>query len=137
MGTSAFIWVIIAGFVLIIIYSKFKKKSYRRDYSLGLPAAQKAQQLIKGNQFNEVEELVKQQSLNDITQIVDHLALSLEEDQITGWQEQQESDLSHLVLGVYYLHMAWITRSHKLASEVSSKSAQGFFEFLELFAQRS
>jgi len=132
MGEASITWIVI---ILIIIGLRFflrKKKTYRRDYSLGLKVAEESQRLVKSKNYNKVEEIVKSQNLNDTTQIIDHLALSLKENELLEWNKLNESDLSKLVLGVFYLHLAWIARSHKLAKNVSSKKAEDFYDYLQL-----
>lgn len=124
-------WIFIAITVFVIIKT-FKKKSYRRNYSLGLKLAEDAESLIKQKKYKEAENLVSKQSLNDITQVVDHLALCFKEKVLTEWNTSTNSDLAKLTLGVFYLHLAWISRSHKLAKDVSKKKAEDFFDYLDL-----
>lgn len=123
---------IIISISLVIRYFFKKKKGDRREYSLGLKAAQEVQVLIKNKDYNAAEKKVENQKLNDITQIIDHLSLSLKEDELLKWEELKKNDLSKLTLGVFYLHLAWITRSHKLAKNISQKQTQGFYDYLQL-----
>jgi len=129
-------WIV---FIVLIFgfryYLKSKRKGYRREYSLGLKSAEEIQSLIKAKDFKEAESLAQKQDLNDITQIVDHLALSLNEELLLEWEASEKSDFSKLVLGVYYLHFAWITRGHSFADEVSDDDAKGFFDYLQLCSE--
>ncbi len=125
-------WTVI---VLVIIGIRFlirKNKGYRRKYALGLTIAEQIENFIKNKDYEAAERNIKNQSLNDITQIIDHLSLSLKEIELVQWEESQKTDFSKLTLGVFYLHLAWITRSHKLAKNVSNKKAEAFFDYLLL-----
>lgn len=122
---------VVAGLYAVFFPNNKNNKKYRREYSLGLKIAQEIQTLIRNNNYSEVEQKVRNQNINDITQIIDHLALSLQEDELLQWNNSQQSDLSKLTLGVYYLHFAWIERSHKLAKDVSTKQAMGFYDYLK------
>ena len=126
-------WIV---FIVIVFgfryYLRSKRKGYRREYSLGLKSAEEIQGLIKKKDFKKAEALAQKQDLNDITQIIDHLALSLNEELLLEWEASQKNDFSKLALGVYYLHFAWITRGHAVADEVSDDDAKGFFDYLEL-----
>lgn len=124
--------IVIISVVIVTRNSLKKQQEYRRDYSLGLRAAKEVQKLIKKKRYLEAEEKVKEQSLNDVTQIIDHLSLSLKKNELLSWNESRESDLSKLTLGVFYLHMAWITRGHQRAKNVSNEQFEGFFEYLNL-----
>ncbi|MBO9703484.1 MAG: hypothetical protein J7604_24970 [Sporocytophaga sp.] len=132
MGEALITWGIIISIIIGLRYFFKKKKGYRRQYSLGLIAAEEVQKLIKNKAYSEAEKKIQNQSLNDITQIIDHLSLSLNEDELLKWDESENSDISKLTLGVFYLHLAWITRSHKLAKDVSQKDAEGFYDYLDL-----
>lgn len=132
MNTILFLLVVVLIVVVFVLRKKKSKTLYRRDYSLGLGIAKEVENLIKKGTYTEVESKVGSQSLNDISQIVDHLALSLTEEEILQWKESQKSDFSNLVLGTFYLHMAWIIRSHGLAANVTNNQAMGFFEHLDL-----
>lgn len=131
MTEAIFTIAVIIGIIGYLIYQK-KKQGNRRDYSLGLKAAQEIQQLVRNKEFDRAESEFSKQDLNDISQIVDHLSLSMEENELKTWKESMNSDLSSLCLGVFYLHMAWIERSHKLAKNVSDKGVEGFFHYLTL-----
>jgi hypothetical protein len=109
-----------------------KKKSDRRNYSLGLQSAEDIQVHVHKTEFDKAESKLKDQSLNDCTQIIDHLALSLEEPTLLAWNEATKSDFSKLSLGVFYLHKAWIARSHQFANTVSENDAVSFHDYLEL-----
>lgn len=129
---------IILIYFVIATFLKNKKK-HRRKYSLGLQSAEKIENWIKNKNYGQIENYILKQELNDITQIVDHLALSLNEEGITTWYTSENTDFSKLTLGVFYLHLAWIARSHKLAKDVSKKNAESFFEYLieakEIFSE--
>lgn len=132
MGEATITWIVIILIIIGLRYFLKKKKTYRRDYSLGLKVAEEVQNLVKNKSYDKIEEIVKNQNINDITQIIDHLALSLKENELLNWNELKKSDLSKLTLGVFYLHLAWIARSHKLAKNVSSKKAEDFYDYLQL-----
>lgn len=134
MTEAIFTLAVISGIIGYLIYQK-KKQGNRRDYSLGLKAAQEIQQLVRNKKFGQAESQFRRQDLNDISQIVDHLALSMKEEELKEWKMSGQSDLSALCLGVFYLHMAWIERSHKLAKNVSDKSVEAFFHYLTLCEQ--
>ncbi|WP_028980431.1 hypothetical protein [Sporocytophaga myxococcoides] len=132
MGEALITWGIIISIIIGIRYFFKKKKGYRRQYSLGLKVAEEVQRLIKNKDYSEAGKKIQSQNLNDITQIIDHLSLSLNEDELLKWDESEDSDISKITLGVFYLHLAWITRSHKLAKDVSQKDAEGFFDYLDI-----
>ena len=132
MNTTLFIVLVFALVLFAVLRLVKGKKNHRRDYTLELQSAEEAATFIKEGQYRKAEALVEKQELNDVTQIVDHLALSLEEKELLNWNQSQPSDLSKLSLAVYYLHIAWISRSHKLASSVSNKAAEAFFHYLQL-----
>lgn len=127
IGVFAVIGVVVGAWLVLR-----KKDDNRRDYSLGLPIAKEIQSLIKKKKYDLAEQKVKKQNLNDITQIVDHLALSLNEKEILKWNETSNNDFSVLALGTFYLHSAWIARSHAQGEDVSEKRAAQFFEYLQL-----
>lgn len=132
MNTSLIGWAALAIIVFCIKAYLKKNKSYRREYSLGLKIAEEIQALVLKDSFNKAEDLLKNQEANDITQIIDHLALSVKKEQLLAWEASENSDFSKLTLGVFYLHEAWIVRSHKLADEVSDDKAESFFDYLNL-----
>ncbi|AGC78494.1 hypothetical protein LX97_02818 [Nonlabens dokdonensis] len=125
--------VLVVFFILLVFRAiKNRKDNKRRDYSLGMSAAVNTALLIKEKKYEHAEELVRKQTLNDRSQIIDHVALYIEEDDLKHWELVTESNLSRLCLGTFYLHMAWISRTHKLAKNVSNKKAMDFFSYLEL-----
>ena len=132
MSTSLIGWAVVAIVIFGIRAFLKKNKTYRRNYALGLKVAEEIQVLVSKGAYKQAETLFKNQTLNDITQITDHLALSLKEDVLKAWQVSENSDFSKLSLGVFYLHQAWIVRSHKLADEVSDNNAEGFFDYLQM-----
>lgn len=127
-------FLIIVGVLIIVGLFKFfkRKKDFRRDYTLGLKVAEEIQIYIKHKNYSTAEQKTQRQDLNNITQIIDHLSLSLSENELLSWNESSKSDLSKLALGTFYLHLAWITRSHKLAKNVSKNQAKGFFDYLQV-----
>lgn len=131
MTEAIFTWAVIIGIVGYLIYQK-KKRGNRRDYSLGLKAAQEIRQSVRNKDYTKAENQFSTQDLNDTSQIVDHLALSMKEEELKAWGVSENSDISALCLGVFYLHMAWIERSHKLAKNVSGESADAFSHYLTL-----
>ncbi len=134
MTEAIFTWAVIIGIVGYLIYQK-KKRRNRRDYSLGLKAAQEIQQSVRNKDYTKAENQFSTQDLNDASQIVDHLALYMKEEELKAWRVSENNDLSALCLGVFYLHMAWIKRSHKLAKNVSGESVDAFFHYLTLCEQ--
>jgi len=97
-----------------------------------LKIAEEIQYLIKNKKYLEAENKALSADANEITQIIDHIALSIKGKHLLRWKETTKSDLSKLSLGVYFLHQAWIERSHGYAKNISSKKAKLFFEYLEL-----
>ena len=131
MSISLIVWVII-GIVILLWFVLKKKKGNQRDYSLGLKIAEDIQAFIKNKTYSEAEALIEKADVNDITQVVDHLALSLKEEDIVAWKKSSNSDFSKISLGVFYIHLAWISRSHQLAKDVSESSAESFHKYLLL-----
>lgn len=121
--------IIIAISVLIYFYIKRQKQAGKVDYSFGLESAKKAKMALITADFKKTENLLNQMVADDLTQTIDYLTLSLPESTFIEWNNHTKSDLSMLCLGVYYSHQAWISRSNKLAKNVSEKAAEGFFEY--------
>lgn len=132
MNISLIGWGTVALVAFCIRILVKKNKSYRRNYSLGLKVAEEIQSLIFKGAYKQAESLFENQTINEVTQITDHLALSLKVDKLQAWQDSENSDFSKLSLGVFYLHQAWIVRSHKLAEEISDGDRDVFYDYLKL-----
>lgn len=99
------------------------------DYSFGLKSAQDALTCIKEKRYADVSKDISGIHPDELTVIVDYLALSLDEKQIQEWADTaSEQNLALLVLGVYYNHQAWLVRTHQRADNVSDNEALDFFE---------
>lgn len=125
-------WLLLIVILYLVLKNIFKKTKGRRDYSLGFDVAIEAASLVKEKDYDRLEAMIRSQEINDVTQIIDHLALLLNEQELEAWKLAKESDISKLSLGVFYLHLAWIRRSHKLANNVTTKRKADYFTFLSL-----
>lgn len=110
---------------------KNKNKTFKKDYHFGLPSAIQAGKALQAKKYDEVNQILASAELNDRSQIVDHLALSSDEKELQAWMEASNNDESKLILGTYYLHQAWVARSHAYAENVSEANANRFFELLQ------
>lgn len=101
-------------------------------YSLGLQEAETIRELIDSKQYSEAERQIKNLSSDNLTQTVDHIALSMEEPVFLEWQSlTKEKDIAALFKGVFYNHEAWKARTHGYAKDVSQKGIEGFFYYQE------
>ncbi len=120
------------GFGFLIFTFSKRNKSNRRNYSLGLKTAEDIAINIQTGDYDTADSTIRSADYNDITQIVDHVALSLSKETLQKWSTASASDFSKICLGVFYLHQAWIERSHSFGKDVYQKKANLFFENLEL-----
>lgn len=88
---------------------------------------------IQNKKLTQAEGMLAQFNSDDFTQVVDHIAISCTEKQLTKFYEMSnESPLSSLLLGAWHLHKAWIIRGHKQGSELKDKQINGYLEHLNL-----
>lgn len=101
------------------------------DYSFGKSDFKSITKWVKAGNYAQVDDLVKQQNSDDLTQLCDCVALSLTDKDLVNYHSKaSDQSFSNLVLGVYYSHEAWKARGRGLAESVSEKEANRFFELL-------
>ncbi len=123
-------WVGLISVVGIYIYRK--RRANKVDYSLGLDKLVAIRKLLKKGQFTEAESIIHALKSDEFTQVIDYTALSLKEIHFKKWEDYSpSSELVKLFFGVYYLHQAWIHRSHAVAIDVSQDQYQNFYDNLD------
>ncbi len=101
------------------------------DYSFGKSDFKNITKWVKAGNHSQVDDLVKQQNSDDLTQLCDCVALSLtEKDLLNYHSKSSEQSFSNLVLGVYYSHEAWRVRGRGLSGTVSNEQERQFTDLL-------
>lgn len=114
-----------------VVYAYFRTR-LKADYSFGLKQAQQAYRLLKQGKYHEAEQIIVSCSPDDLTQVVDHIALSLKTPALQKWLHQSgNTNVCNLCMGVHYLHLAWKARTHALAADVSDDAAMSFIAYLQ------
>lgn len=122
--------VIALAILIRVIYAYFRTR-LKVDYSFGLKPAQQAADLLRKGKYQAAEQTMMNCSPDDLTQVVDHIALSMKTAPLQKWLHQSgNTNLCNLCLGVHYLHLAWKARTHALASAVSDEAAMSFSAYL-------
>ncbi len=132
-GTTIALLIFIAA-ALIFAGKKFYDwfNDHSVDYAFGLKEAIDIRKRLKNKQYAEAEALIAKLNADNLTQVVDCVTLSLEEEQLLEWDRRaQNKNISHLFLGVYYNHQAWLARSYGFAKDVSAAQRLGFHEYQE------
>ncbi len=133
MGSTIVSILIVAVIVYLLRLTLKSKKEPKIDYSFGLVEAKDARELLLQKKYEELEFLILQLNSDNLTQTIDHLALTLDKTYFTKWMEAcNDQNVVKLCLGVHFLHEAWVVRTGATANKVSEKKANQFFEFLEL-----
>jgi hypothetical protein len=128
---TGFLFVLLViGTVLYIL--KSNRQAHKVDYSFGLKEARTARQLLSRKQYDQLEKLLRSLPPDTLTQTLDHLALSSDEQDIADWLSKgADKTAAHLLYGIYFGHQAWIARSHKPAEDVSEDAADRFYTCLD------
>lgn len=105
------------------------------NYSFGRKDITATGLFIQNKKFRQAETMLEQFNSDDLTQAVDHIALSSTESQIKKYYDSSNGNpLSSLLLGAWYLHNAWRIRGNKPASELKEKQIKGYIGNLKLSA---
>lgn len=108
--------------------TKIKKEN--EYYSFGLISALNTKKLIIKNKYHEAETLIKSLNSDDLTQVLDYIALSSNETVLLNWlNESKNPNIPNLFLGVFYNHQAWRARTHSWAKDVSEERILSFIEY--------
>lgn len=114
------------------IFSLKKRNRAKVDYSFGLKTVRKVKELIEHKQCLKAETLLIGMNSEERTIAIDYVGITLGERILLHWlQKCGGSDISKLCLGVYYLHKAWMLRTHAYARDVTHEGASGFLSYLE------
>ena len=105
------------------------------NYAFGRKDIEVISLFISNKKYEQAETMLFNFNSDDLTQAIDHIALTLSEKQLKNYCENcNRNALSSLVLGSWYLHNAWKIRGHKVASELSTKQFEAYVENLRLSA---
>ncbi len=114
-------------------YERYKEQKTLEDpdyYAFGLPSAIATKRAVENKQYAKAEQLIAELNSDDLTQTIDCLSLSMNEQIFLDWiQASQQKQIPKLFLGVHYNHQAWRARGHSYAEDVSYEGALGFFEY--------
>lgn len=132
LGFMAAILPIVAG--LFFIRKVFKAlRAPAINYAFGRKDIEVISLFISNKKYEQAETMLSHFNSDDLTQAIDHVALTLNEKQLKNYYENNDKNaLSSLVLGAWYLHNAWKVRSNKVASELSTKQFESYVEHLRL-----
>jgi hypothetical protein len=120
--------------VLFFIRKLFKTlRAPSINYAFGRKDIEVISLFISNKKYEQAETMLSHFNSDDLTQAIDHVALTLSEKQLKNYYENSnKNSLSSLVLGAWYLHKAWKVRSNKVASELSTKQFESYIENLRL-----
>ena len=123
---------IVAG--LFFIRKVFKAlRAPAINYAFGRKDIEVISLFISNKKYEQAETMLSHFNSDDLTQAIDHVALTLNEKQLRNYYENNgKNALSSLILGAWYLHNAWKVRSNKVASELSTKQFESYVENLRL-----
>ena len=103
------------------------------NYAFGRKDIEVIGLFISNKKYEQAEIMLSQFNSDDLTQAIDHVALTLSEKQLNNYYENSnKSAFPSLILGAWYLHNAWKVRSNKVASELSTKQFESYIENLRL-----
>ncbi len=113
--------------VAIFLFLKWFRGSKKVDYSFGDPTIKKLKSLIDSGAYADAETEIYSLNSDMLTQALDYIALSVNEKKIMKWQNNSTStEVPTLLLGVHYIHQAWLSRGHSVAEDVSPEGIDGF-----------
>jgi hypothetical protein len=118
--------------VLFFIRKLFKTlRAPAINYAFGRKDIEVISLFISNKKYEQAETMLSNFNSDDLTQAIDHLAVTLSEKQLKNYSENSNKNaLSSLVLGAWYLHNAWKVRTNKVASELSTKQFESYVENL-------
>lgn len=125
-------WAILI-FVIYRVRKFFKENNLNEDLTYGDKQILNIVNLIEKNDFISTEKNLLDLDEIKFTQAIDCITLKFNEDKFQFWNSKSDkSDLLNLILGVFHLHQAWISRTHVFASKVSDKRKLDFFGHQEI-----
>jgi hypothetical protein len=122
---------------VLFFFRKFIKtlRAPAINYAFGRKDIEVISLFINNKKYEQAETMLSHFDSDELTQAIDHLALTLSEKQLKNYYENNNKNaLSSLILGASYLHHAWKVRSNKVASELSTKQFESYVENLRLSA---
>jgi hypothetical protein len=120
---------------VLFFFRKFIKalRAPAVNYAFGRKDIEVISLFINNKKYEQAETMLSHFDSDELTQAIDHIALTLSEKQLKNYYENcNKNALSSLVLGAWYLHHAWKVRSNKVASELSTKQFESYVENLRL-----
>lgn len=112
---------------LIIVVIKWFKKKPKVDYSFNDTTIQNINKPILNNEFSKTESEIYRLSSDMLTQTIDYIALNTKEKTLEKWLNNSAvKEVPTLILGVHYLHQAWLSRGHSKIDKVSKQGIDGF-----------
>ncbi len=128
------LWLSILAFFIIFnscIQSQEKEKTISKtDYSFGLKEAKQIKKELRNQDYIKVDTLIGRLSSDNVSHVVDYLALNSGEEQLKKWNsESNTSNSSLLVLGVFYAHKGWAIRGNSYAFDVNEDDAFSFVDY--------
>lgn len=136
-GFFAVLAVILTIGLKLFFFKKVVKalRAPSRNYSFGRKDINATALFIQNKKFRQAETMLEQFNSDDLTQAIDHIALSSTEKQLRKYFDVSNgSHTASLLLGAWYLHNAWRIRGHKAASELKEKQIKGYIGNLTLSA---
>lgn len=132
LGAIAAILPLVGGFYFLRKIVKAIKAPVT-DFSFGRKDIQATSLFIQNKKFTQAETMLSQFDSDDLTQAVDHIAISSTEKQLgTYYEKSNGGPLASLLLGAWHLHKAWKLRGHKKAAELKDKQFKGYVEHIKL-----
>ncbi len=124
---------LIAVYVAKRYYLGYKESKALKDpdyYAFGLAPAIEVKRAVEHKQYVKAERLITGMNSDNLTQTIDCLTLSMDEQVFLEWLEaSNQKQIPTLFVGVHYNHQGWRARSHSYAEDVSPEGAQSFYTY--------
>ena len=120
------------GFVAYFFYKKSPTfNGSHVDYSFGDIDLQKIKSKIEEGEYTSAEFLIKQLESDDLHQAIDHVTLNGSEEMLLKWKEEDpDSPVVDLCLGVYYMHQGSVSRSNLSIQDITTGPIKSNAEYL-------
>lgn len=97
------------------------------DYSYGHEVYRHMRSNVILQKYDLVEEQIQRLNCDDLSTVIDFIALTVDENILLDWVEDSNSkDIPTLILGVFYNHEGWKARSHARYRNVSQEGRELF-----------
>ena len=104
-----------------------------RSYAFNRIDIEKLTVLLNKSAFQELEDVLKDLSPEDLTLALDHLTLTSTEKQMLKIKNKSnQAPVFELLHGIWHLHEAWKKRGHSVTSDLTEKQLQQFIDHLKL-----